>query len=127
MMDDSTPDRNEAIRNRAHEIWESEGCPEGREAEHWARAEAELFATDEGGSLSDTTSHNGTMHEAMPDASGPDASGLDAMPEGAAPAAKTRKKAKDTSGLAANGDSALGAKPARKPRSKSATKDSSAT
>lgn len=124
MMDDSTPDRNEAIRNRAHEIWESEGHPEGREAEHWARAEAELFATDEGGALSDTASHSGTMHEAMPDASGPDTMAEDATP---AVKTKTKRKTKDTSGLAANGDSALGAKPARKPRSKSATKDSSAT
>lgn len=35
-------DRNERIRARAHEIWESEGRPEGREAEHWMRAEAEI-------------------------------------------------------------------------------------
>ncbi|WP_265500897.1 DUF2934 domain-containing protein [Paracoccus beibuensis] len=35
-------DRNERIRARAHEIWESEGCPEGRESEHWMRAEAEI-------------------------------------------------------------------------------------
>ncbi|MFC0202139.1 DUF2934 domain-containing protein [Paracoccus rhizosphaerae] len=35
-------DRNERIRARAHEIWESEGRPEGRESEHWMRAEAEI-------------------------------------------------------------------------------------
>lgn len=34
----------EAIRRRAHEIWEREGRPEGREAEHWERARAELAA-----------------------------------------------------------------------------------
>lgn len=34
----------EAIRNRAWEIWQSEGCPEGRADEHWQRAEQELRA-----------------------------------------------------------------------------------
>lgn len=33
---------DEAIRQRAYAIWESEGRPEGREREHWSRAEAEL-------------------------------------------------------------------------------------
>lgn len=35
-------DHQERIRQRAHEIWESEGRPEGRDADHWTRAEAEL-------------------------------------------------------------------------------------
>ena len=35
-------DHQERIRQRAHEIWESEGRPEGRDAEHWTRAEEEL-------------------------------------------------------------------------------------
>ncbi|MDR3441176.1 DUF2934 domain-containing protein [Telmatospirillum sp.] len=34
----------ERIRNRAFEIWQSEGCPEGRDVEHWQRAEEELTA-----------------------------------------------------------------------------------
>lgn len=34
----------DAIRNRAWEIWQSEGCPEGRADEHWRRAEQELKA-----------------------------------------------------------------------------------
>jgi len=29
------------IRNRAYEIWLSEGCPNGRGNIHWVRAEAE--------------------------------------------------------------------------------------
>lgn len=43
-MDQNHPDqdRQERIRQRAHEIWESEGRPEGREADHWSRAEQEL-------------------------------------------------------------------------------------
>ncbi|MCZ0961207.1 DUF2934 domain-containing protein [Paracoccus benzoatiresistens] len=35
-------DHQERIRLRAHEIWESEGRPEGRDADHWSRAEEEL-------------------------------------------------------------------------------------
>ena len=23
------------IRNRAHELWEAEGCPNGKELDHW--------------------------------------------------------------------------------------------
>ena len=34
----------DAIEARAREIWEEEGRPEGRAAEHWLRAEAELAA-----------------------------------------------------------------------------------
>ena len=35
-------DHQDRIRQRAHEIWESEGRPEGRDADHWSRAEEEL-------------------------------------------------------------------------------------
>jgi hypothetical protein len=30
------------IRDRAHQIWEEEGRPEGCDQEHWARAEREI-------------------------------------------------------------------------------------
>ncbi|MBD3738383.1 MAG: DUF2934 domain-containing protein [Pseudomonas balearica] len=30
------------IRQRAYEIWESEGRPEGQEADHWQRARDEI-------------------------------------------------------------------------------------
>jgi hypothetical protein len=43
-------DRDEELRNRAYRIWESEGRPEGMEAEHWARAERELAAEAANGS-----------------------------------------------------------------------------
>ena len=33
---------HEVIAARAHEIWQSEGCPEGRAMEHWFRAVSEL-------------------------------------------------------------------------------------
>lgn len=38
---------DDRIRQRAHEIWEREGKPEGRHAEHWAQARREIEA--EGG------------------------------------------------------------------------------
>ena len=44
------PDKNEAIRKRAHEIWDREGRPEGRHDEHWRKAEAELAAAGDQGS-----------------------------------------------------------------------------
>lgn len=34
--------RDKSIRERAYEIWESEGRPEGREAQHWEQARSEL-------------------------------------------------------------------------------------
>ena len=37
-----TNDRDEQIRRRAHEIWESEGRPHGRDEEHWQRACEEI-------------------------------------------------------------------------------------
>ena len=33
-----------AIAHRAWEIWQREGCPEGRELEHWLKAEQELLS-----------------------------------------------------------------------------------
>jgi len=34
-------DLEQRIRERAYEIWENEGCPEGRGDEHWQQACAE--------------------------------------------------------------------------------------
>ena len=42
-------DKYEAIRKRAHEIWEREGRPEGRHEDHWREAEAELAAAGDRG------------------------------------------------------------------------------
>ncbi len=35
-------DREARIRERAYQIWEEEGQPEGRGNEHWAQAEREI-------------------------------------------------------------------------------------
>jgi hypothetical protein len=38
------------IRQRAYELWEQDGCPEGRDMEYWLRAERDL-AQDDGADL----------------------------------------------------------------------------
>ena len=42
----SHPDRS-LVAQRAYEIWQREGCPEGRDMEHWLRAESELGTASE--------------------------------------------------------------------------------
>ncbi|MCR0983285.1 DUF2934 domain-containing protein [Roseomonas populi] len=37
--------KQDLIRERAHAIWEQEGRPEGRHAEHWQRAEQEFSSS----------------------------------------------------------------------------------
>jgi hypothetical protein len=44
-------DREERVKQRAQEIWEREGRPEGREQQHWYQALEEI-AVEEDGSLS---------------------------------------------------------------------------
>jgi hypothetical protein len=36
--------REQAVRERAYQIWEAEGRPDGKELDHWLRAEAEVIA-----------------------------------------------------------------------------------
>ncbi|OWW02371.1 hypothetical protein ATY81_22270 [Rhizobium sp. R72] len=40
---DRTDEVTESIRRRAHQIWESEGRPEGRPDDHWIQAEREIL------------------------------------------------------------------------------------
>jgi hypothetical protein len=42
--------KHEDISQRAREIWEREGRPEGRDMQHWLQAEAELRRESEQGS-----------------------------------------------------------------------------
>ena len=39
-------DRDTQIRERAHELWEQAGRPEGKAVEHWLQAERELSGDD---------------------------------------------------------------------------------
>lgn len=34
----------EQIANRAYAIWQEQGCPDGRDMEHWIEAEAHFLA-----------------------------------------------------------------------------------
>jgi hypothetical protein len=45
-MTADTQDRMEVIRARAYQLWLDEGCPTGREQEHWSRAN-ELVVAEE--------------------------------------------------------------------------------
>lgn len=44
--------REEEIRRRALQIWENEGKPEGKDAQHWAQAERELEVASKSGGAS---------------------------------------------------------------------------
>jgi Protein of unknown function (DUF2934) len=37
-------DREQWLKRRAYAIWQTEGCPNGRDCEHWAQAEREFSA-----------------------------------------------------------------------------------
>lgn len=65
----------EKRRARAYEIWEQEGKPEGKEAEHWAQASREI--SDDG-------------------SEGPDAASFDAAPAQTSPAVQSLKKTRKT-------------------------------
>ena len=39
---------DERVRERAYEIWQQEGRPQGKAVEHWLRAEAEVAAEEKG-------------------------------------------------------------------------------
>lgn len=41
--EDVTLQAEQAVRERAYAIWETEGCPSGRDAEHWCQARTELL------------------------------------------------------------------------------------
>jgi len=41
-------EREEQIRQRAHELWELEGRPEGREMDFWLQAEREIASEQVG-------------------------------------------------------------------------------
>lgn len=40
-----TPEQEAKIRERAYQLWEADGRPDGRHLEHWSRAEAEVLAS----------------------------------------------------------------------------------
>jgi len=64
--DNSTEiEREERIRERAHNLWEQAGRPEGTEKEHWDRALSELDGEAQTGPAS-TQDGNGARNTAAP-------------------------------------------------------------
>lgn len=59
---------DERIQRRAHEIWEREGRPEGRQDEHWNRAAAEIDAENRTGAVDRDVPAQ--MKESLPEAPG---------------------------------------------------------
>jgi len=47
-----TDDRQERIRNRAHQIWQKEGQPAGHHERHWHQATADIDQEDAAGASS---------------------------------------------------------------------------
>ncbi len=41
-MDRTQVNRDEEIRQLAYRLWQEEGCPDGREVEHWAESPDDL-------------------------------------------------------------------------------------
>lgn len=41
--EEAEPELYDRVQQRAYQIWESEGRPDGREEEHWQRAEREIL------------------------------------------------------------------------------------
>ena len=58
-------DREQRIREQAHRLWEQEGRPEGRHAEHWRQASETI---ESGGSAAGTS--NSTSGSVGTDATG---------------------------------------------------------
>jgi hypothetical protein len=76
-------DHSDRIRQRAQEIWEQEGRPEGRAEDHWARAEREL-GPSAAGSLAKAAG--------QPKAAGPKKAANGATKPSAAKAAESNKR-----------------------------------
>lgn len=53
-----TTEREDRIRQRAHQLWEEQGRPEGRHDEHWSQASSEI-GDDAGGDSTDGTGDDG--------------------------------------------------------------------
>ncbi len=76
-MTEHPPPHEDLIRQRAWQIWDAEGRPEGREAQHWDQAEREY--------------RQGLLHDPAEALLSPGTPGS-ASGSGAAPKPRTRKK-----------------------------------
>ena len=92
----SAGDRYERIRQRAYELWEHEGRPQGRDREHWEQAEREVDAGAEGSSSSSASA----APRAAESSSSEDGGQADAAADlgDGAPGAATRRRRRPTTG-----------------------------
>lgn len=105
--------REEQIRQRAYELWEAEGRPEGRHYEHWERAAREIEA-EEGGSADDAEIPE--MPEDFPEAGGSSgASGLQPGGTKPGPSPATTEGSIGTGGGSTKGRRTGTAKRSKKP------------
>jgi hypothetical protein len=56
----------EQIRERAHRIWMEEGCPHGRELEHWEQARQELEQEPGDGSRESSSELDRALADSFP-------------------------------------------------------------
>jgi hypothetical protein len=78
-------DKEARIRERAYEIWAREGHPQGKEAEHWQMAEAEITAES---TIADRAAAGSKPRTEAPSAP------AEAPEAGAAPPLRSRRAAK---------------------------------
>jgi len=95
-------DREHKVRERAYQIWEREGRPEGREDEHWAQAEREIESEGAAGSSSGDAATNVTAaDDPTRPASGPGgAEGLSGVQSGPASGTGGARPASGAGGIA---------------------------
>ena len=82
------------IRLRAFQIWESEGHPEGRETEHWLRAEFELGVRPSSSKAGTSVGGKATSGKAVAAKKADPAKAPEKAPEKAAPAKRSKAPAK---------------------------------
>jgi hypothetical protein len=80
------PQKQERISIRAYRIWEEAGRPDGKEAEHWHQAEAEIEAEDDAERRPRQTPTEPSSPELPPKAN----RSVDSLQSGAPAAAKRR-------------------------------------
>jgi hypothetical protein len=84
-------DRQNRIRQRAHEIWEREGRPQGAHERHWQQAESEIATEGKAGKKPAAARKPAAAKAAKPAAAGPGPAKTTATP--AKPAAKPARAA----------------------------------
>jgi hypothetical protein len=77
----------ERIKQRAYELWEADGRPHGKDAEHWARAEREL--TQSGARQPSAKTGNGKASNGAAAKTAPRSPSAASKPGAAKPAAGT--------------------------------------